>query len=150
MGSGSTVVARSGDGEGRRSVVGVGLGRLDGRCDEDKEGGCGRMIGDGGVVSLPLPLPGGSVVNDAFGNARGMAPRTRIATYKVCWTGGCFSSDILRAMDKAIVDGVQPGCLRRSRAGPGLCFGGQARYPARQDYRAGPGPDWPARPDTHP
>ena len=35
-----------------------------------------------------------------------MAPGARIAVYKVCWTGGCFSSDILQAVDRAVADGV--------------------------------------------
>ncbi|KAG2545692.1 hypothetical protein PVAP13_9KG226238 [Panicum virgatum] len=35
-----------------------------------------------------------------------MAPRARVATYKVCWVGGCFSSDILKAMEVAVTDGV--------------------------------------------
>ena len=42
----------------------------------------------------------------AKGTARGMATRARVAAYKVCWLGGCFSSDILAAMEKAIEDNV--------------------------------------------
>ncbi|MQM16775.1 hypothetical protein Taro_049736 [Colocasia esculenta] len=38
--------------------------------------------------------------------ARGMATPSRIAVYEVCWTGGCFSSDIPAALDKAVDDGV--------------------------------------------
>jgi hypothetical protein len=49
---------------------------------------------------------GANLEGYAYGMARGMAPGARIAVYKVCWTGGCFSSDILSAVDRAVADGV--------------------------------------------
>ncbi|MBA0774838.1 hypothetical protein Gotri_010019 [Gossypium trilobum] len=54
----------------------------------------------------------GSVVSNASlfgfarGEARGMASKARIAAYKICWSFGCFDSDILAAMDQATADGV--------------------------------------------
>ncbi|KAK4774101.1 hypothetical protein SAY87_029120 [Trapa incisa] len=54
---------------------------------------------------------GSLVANASFyqyaqGDARGMATKARIAAYKICWSLGCFDSDILAAMDQAIEDGV--------------------------------------------
>ncbi|CDP05276.1 unnamed protein product [Coffea canephora] len=49
---------------------------------------------------------GANLFGYAYGTAQGMAPGARIVPYKVCWTGGCFSSDILSAVDQAVADGV--------------------------------------------
>jgi subtilisin family serine protease len=49
---------------------------------------------------------------DPVGRVSGMAPRARIATYKVCWEapdpddGGCASSDSMAAINQAVADGV--------------------------------------------
>ncbi|CAI0418892.1 unnamed protein product [Linum tenue] len=47
-----------------------------------------------------------STLGYARGLAAGMAPKARLAVYKVCWTAGCYDSDILAAFDAAVADGV--------------------------------------------
>ncbi|CAK9185824.1 unnamed protein product [Ilex paraguariensis] len=47
-----------------------------------------------------------SLLGFAKGVAVGIAPKARIAVYKICWTKGCMDSDILSAFDKAVEDGV--------------------------------------------
>ncbi|KAG2728520.1 hypothetical protein I3760_01G209200 [Carya illinoinensis] len=47
-----------------------------------------------------------STLGYARGVAAGMAPKARLAAYKVCWNSGCYDSDILAAFDTAVADGV--------------------------------------------
>ncbi|KAF2323671.1 hypothetical protein GH714_036567 [Hevea brasiliensis] len=47
-----------------------------------------------------------STLGYAKGVAAGMAPKARLAAYKVCWNAGCYDSDILAAFDAAVNDGV--------------------------------------------
>ncbi|KAK2965209.1 hypothetical protein RJ640_019964 [Escallonia rubra] len=47
-----------------------------------------------------------SLFGFAQGVAVGLAPKARIAVYKICWKLGCMDSDILSAFDKAVEDGV--------------------------------------------
>lgn len=60
----------------------------------------------GGNAGVPVTGPAAP-----FGTVNGIAPRARIATYKVCWStselgGGCFNSDSVAAIDQAVADGV--------------------------------------------
>jgi subtilisin family serine protease len=59
----------------------------------------------GGNANVPATGPA-----SVFGSISGIAPRARIAAYKVCWetgTGGsCFNSDSVAAIDQAVADGV--------------------------------------------
>jgi subtilisin family serine protease len=50
-----------------------------------------------------------SVLGINRGIISGIAPRARVAAYKICWNGdqgGCFNSDALAAINQAVADGV--------------------------------------------
>ena len=60
----------------------------------------------GGNNGVQLPS-----ILSALGSVSGIAPRARIATYKVCWDDGAgqcfaFNSDSVAAIDQAVADGV--------------------------------------------
>ena len=85
----------------------------------------GGATGHGGHGTHTSSTAGGNANNTAtvsglnMGPASGIAPRARIAAYKVCWTAvdptvtdgtgtrnSCFTSDSVAAIDKAVADGV--------------------------------------------
>ena len=70
-------------------------------------GGHGTHTASTAGGNANVPATGAAAV---FGSVSGIAPRARIAAYKVCWqtpTGGsCFSTDSVAAIDQAVADGV--------------------------------------------
>ncbi|NEE04041.1 S8 family serine peptidase [Phytoactinopolyspora halotolerans] len=60
-----------------------------------------------GNTGVPMSIDG-----QDLGAGSGMAPAAKIAAYKACWTaqdpeaGGCFLSDVVAAVDQAVVDNV--------------------------------------------
>lgn len=73
--------------------------------------------GDGHGSHTASTSGGNSGVRNASGGVvtgimSGVAPRARIAVYKICWTAsvsaltGCYTADTLRAIDDAVADGV--------------------------------------------
>ncbi|MFL6672255.1 MAG: S8 family serine peptidase [Massilia sp.] len=83
----------------------------------------GGNVGHGGHGTHTSSTAGGNAGADAIisginlGPLSGMAPRARVAMYKVCWTyndetdptGGknsCYTGDSVAAIEKAVVDGV--------------------------------------------
>jgi subtilisin family serine protease len=71
----------------------------------------------GGNNGVPAFIGG-----DFQGYVSGVAPRARIAAYKVCWIGGCASSDSMAAIDQAVSDGVD--VINFSIGGSGTSFRG--------------------------
>jgi subtilisin family serine protease len=55
-----------------------------------------------GDFDVPATVPDSGI----SGRISGLAPGARIAAYKVCWSGGCPSVDIVAGFDKAVADGV--------------------------------------------
>lgn len=83
----------------------------------------GGNLGHGGHGTHTSTTAGGNagpiatIAGFALGTASGIAPRARIAMYKVCWsyntlsdpTGGkntCYATDSVAAIEKAVLDGV--------------------------------------------
>jgi hypothetical protein len=70
-------------------------------------GGHGSHTASTAGGNANVPATGAASI---FGAISGMAPRARIAAYKVCWgpdgVGGCFNSDSVAAIDQAVADGV--------------------------------------------
>ncbi|MCP4663214.1 MAG: S8 family serine peptidase [bacterium] len=81
----------------------------------------------GGNYGVPASIDG---LGD-LGEVSGMAPRARIAAYKVCWNGtappapydaGCGTLDSMAAIDQAVADGVD--VINFSIGGSGTNFNG--------------------------
>lgn len=76
----------------------------------------GGSVGQGGHgTHTASTAAGNSLAGSGLINISGMAPRARIAVYKVCWTfptaasagrNTCYGSDSAKAVEQAIIDGV--------------------------------------------
>jgi hypothetical protein len=88
-----------------------GLGEFASPRDADGHGShtASTAAGNAGVTAV--------ILGNEVGTVSGIAPRARVAAYKVCWNAnystpegddeaGCFFGDSMAAIDQAVVDGV--------------------------------------------
>ena len=77
------------------------------------EGGHGTHTSSTAAGNAKVPAVGGN--GDLLGVRTGIAPRARLAAYKVCWSfkvsstelkNSCFDSDAVAAIEAAVADGV--------------------------------------------
>ncbi|KAE8671940.1 Cucumisin [Hibiscus syriacus] len=91
-------------------IIGAKYYKADGDFDPDYDIQCPRdSEGHGSHTSSTAAgafVSKTSLYGLAKGTARGGVPSARIAVYKICWSFGCSSEDILAAFDDAIADGV--------------------------------------------
>jgi len=57
-------------------------------------------------IAIGSQVHNASFFGYANGSAKGVAPRARLAMYKVSWYGQIFTSDVIAAVDAAISDGI--------------------------------------------
>ncbi len=118
--------------------------------------GHGSHTGSTAAGNMHVPA---SIQGEKLGRVSGMAPRARIAAYKVCWNGtvppagfsnGCASSDSVAAIDQAVADGVD--VINFSIGGPSTIFNGPddvaflfaadaGVFVATSNGNSGPGPE---------
>lgn len=58
------------------------------------------------LASVPLSGPQGVASGELWGPLSGVAPHANLISYKVCRNAGCGTADIVRAVEQAVVDGV--------------------------------------------
>ena len=99
----------NGFGANRLGNAGTGSGEFVSPRDGDGHGSHTASTAAGNVAT---PATVGGI---DFGTITGVAPAAKIAVYKVCWSGpdpavttddGCTTTDLLAAIDQAVIDGV--------------------------------------------
>ncbi|WP_067018612.1 S8 family serine peptidase [Streptomyces dysideae] len=65
-----------------------------------------------GNIDVPATVPDSGI----SGRISGIAPASRIAAYKVCWSPGCATVDLVAGIDRAVADGVD--VINYSLGGP--------------------------------
>lgn len=59
------------------------------------------------VAGIAAGAPSGAtILGEEAGAATGVAPRARLAAYAACGSMGCYASDVIGAIDRAVADGV--------------------------------------------
>ena len=125
-----------------------------GRDADDTSHGTHTATTAGGNRDVPADVFGVDV-----GEVSGVAPRARIASYKACWNGeGCFTSDLVAAIDTAVADGVDVinysiGSSAQTLAADDIAFlfaADAGVFVATSAGNSGPGPDTVGSPAWNP